>query len=159
MTSQVLIPQTTPSLDVWVRLLRSHANLRRVLGAELSDLHGLSVSEYETLLRLSHAEGNAMRRVDLARELLLTPSGVTRLLDGLERAGCVEKGVCDSDARVTYAVLTDAGRDKLRDASETHLVHVREVIDERFTAEEQRTLAELLGRLSGEVDLSECSAG
>jgi DNA-binding MarR family transcriptional regulator len=121
--------------------------------------HALTISEYEALLRLSHADENAMRRVDLARELMLTPSGVTRLLDGLERAGYVEKGVCDSDARVTYAVLTAPGRKKIEQASRTHLEQVDAVVAEHFTAAEQRTLAELLGRLSGDVDTSECSAG
>lgn len=100
-----------------------------------------------------------MRRVDLARELVLTPSGVTRLLEGLERSGYVEKGVCDSDARVTYAVLTDGGREKLEQAAETHLAQVRELIAGRFSEEEQRTLAELLGRLSGDADASECDVG
>lgn len=121
--------------------------------------HGLTISEYECLLRLSHADENALRRVDLARELMLTPSGVTRLLDGLEQAGYVEKGTCDSDARVTYAVLTNAGGKKIREASGTHLEQVRAIVDERFTEEEQRTLAELLGRLSGDVDVAECEAG
>lgn len=100
-----------------------------------------------------------MRRVDLAGELLLTPSGVTRLLDGLEAAGYVEKGVCDSDARVTYAVLTDRGREKCREASDTHLAQIQAIFDEHYSAEEQGTLTELLGRLSGDADASECAAG
>ena len=111
------------------------------------------------LLRLSRADDQAMRRIDLAGELLLTPSGVTRLLDGLEAAGYVEKGACDSDARVTYAVLTDRGREKIRHASRTHLSQVQAIFDEHFTASEQRALAELLGRLSGDVDAAECSSG
>ena len=159
MTRQVLIPQTSVALDAWVRLLRSHSAARRILGMQLSDDHALSVSEYECLLRLSRADDNALRRIDLSEALLLTPSGVTRLLDGLEAAGFVEKGVCDSDARVTYAVLTDLGRRKLEEASRTHLAQVQELFDERYSPEEQATLAELLGRLSGDVDTSECSAG
>jgi DNA-binding MarR family transcriptional regulator len=152
-----LIPQASLPVEVWVRLLRGQASLRRILSAGLGADHGLTINEYEALLRLSHSEENAIRRVDLARELLLTPSGVTRLLEGLEQAGYVEKGVCDSDARVTYAVLTAPGREKLRQASESHLAQLRDIVDERFTAAEQRTLAELLGRLSGDVDTSECS--
>jgi DNA-binding MarR family transcriptional regulator len=146
-------------VDAWVRLLRSHAGLRRILSTQLSAEHGLSISEYEALLRLSRAEDNALRRVDLAKELLLTPSGVTRLLDGLERAGFVEKGVCSSDARVTYAVLTSDGHEKVRAASGTHLAQVQAVFDEHYTREEQATLADLLGRLSGDSDAAECSAG
>jgi DNA-binding MarR family transcriptional regulator len=125
----------------------------------MSSDHDLTINEYEALLRLSHAENYALRRIDLARELLLTPSGVTRLLDGLEQAGCVEKAVCDSDARVTYAVLTERGHKKLREASESHLAQVQALMDEHFSEDEQRTLAELLGRLSGDVDMSECTAG
>jgi DNA-binding MarR family transcriptional regulator len=125
----------------------------------MSAEHGLTLSEYEALLRLSQADENALRRVDLARELLLTPSGVTRLLEGLERAGYVEKGVCTTDARVTYAVLTDVGREKIEAAAETHLAQVCAIFDERFTEQEQHTLGELLGRLSGEVDPAECSVG
>ena len=157
MTRQVLTTQPSLGVQAWVRLLRSHAALRRILGADLSTGHDLTISEYEALLRLSRADDQAMRRIDLAGELLLTPSGVTRLLDGLEAAGYVEKGGCDSDARVTYAVLTDRGREKIRHASRTHLSQVQAIFDEHFTGEEQRALAELLGRLSGDVDAAECS--
>ena len=88
-----------------------------------------------------------MRRVDLAEQRLLTASGVTRLLDGLERAGLVERASCASDRRVTYAVLTAAGRTKLQEASESHLAGVRALFEERFTSEEIVQLASLLERL------------
>jgi len=88
-----------------------------------------------------------MRRIDLARALGLTASGVTRLLDGLERAGLVEKRTCSEDARVTYAVLTDAGTQRLESASCSHVGSVRALFEERYTEEEIETLAELLGRL------------
>jgi len=90
-----------------------------------------------------------MRRIDLAEQLVLTASGVTRLLDGLERAGFVEKGRCESDARVTYAVLTDTGREKLHEAANTHLAQVHALFEERFDRTELEKLAELLGRLPG----------
>jgi DNA-binding MarR family transcriptional regulator len=99
------------------------------------------------LLLLSQAEEQAMRRVDLAQGLGLSPSGVTRLLDGLERDGLVTKGSCSSDARVTYAVLTDDGADRLEQASCSHSSSVRALFEERYTAEELETLAALLGRL------------
>ncbi len=102
---------------------------------------------YEALALLSQAEERALRRVDLARELGLTPSGVTRLLDGLERDGLVAKGTCDKDARVTYAVLTDAGAERLERASCSHVGSVRALFEERYTEEELETLAALLGRL------------
>ena len=88
-----------------------------------------------------------MRRVDLSRELGLTPSGVTRLLDALERDGLVCKRTCEADARVSYAVLPDAGAERLESASCSHERSVRALFEERFSPEEIETLASLLGRL------------
>ena len=88
-----------------------------------------------------------MRRIDLARGLGLTASGVTRLLDGLERDGLVEKRTCSSDARVTYAALTAAGAQRLEQASCSHVGSVRALFEERYTEEELETLATLLARL------------
>ena len=121
MSSQVLRAQISPALLAWVRLLRGHASATRELSAQLQAGHGLTINDYEALLHLARAENGHMRRVDLAQSLLLTPSGVTRLLDGLERCGYVGKATCDRDARVTYAVLTDAGREKLEQASASHV--------------------------------------
>src|ERR671936_253661 len=103
MTSQILTAQASIAADAWARLLRGHGALTRMLSAELRDEHGLTLNDYGCLLRLSRARERAMRRVDLAEELMLSPSGVTRLLDGLEASGLVTKGTCSSDARVTYA--------------------------------------------------------
>jgi DNA-binding MarR family transcriptional regulator len=147
MSSQVLTSQT--SVSVFSRLLRAHSSLSRELSARLVTEHGLTINDYEALLHLSHAEGGEMRRVDLAERLMLTPSGVTRLLDGLERDGWVCKGSCESDARVTYAVLTDAGRERLESAGRTHVGQIREIFEERYSAGELETLVELLGRLPG----------
>ena len=154
--SQVLIPQAS-ALDVWVRLLRGHAAATRALSSQLVAEHGLTINDFEALLLLSRAEGTRMRRVDLSQSLLLTASGVTRLLDGLERAGFVEKGTCESDARVTYAVLTAAGATKLAEASKSHVAAVRSLFEERFSPEELETLVELLGRLPGTGGPTECA--
>src|SRR5437763_12073756 len=108
MSSQLLTDQEPRAIDAWARLLRSHSAMRRTLSAQLQAEHGLTVTDYEALLLLSRADDRHMRRVDLAEGLALTPSGVTRLLDGLEKTGCVEKATCSSDARVAYAVRTDA---------------------------------------------------
>jgi DNA-binding MarR family transcriptional regulator len=160
-TSQVLTTQTSPTVAVWSRLLRTHAALSRDLNAQLVADHGLTINDYEALLHLSHAENRALRRVDLAERLMLTPSGVTRLLDGLERDGWVTKGQCESDARVTYAVLTDAGHERLEAAARSHLAQVRSVFEERLSAQELATLAGLLGRLpgGGADDDESCSPG
>jgi DNA-binding MarR family transcriptional regulator len=149
-TATTHTPSTT--IAAWARLLRTHAAVTRELSAQLVAEHGLTINDYEALLQLSHADGGAMRRVDLSEQLVLSPSGVTRLLDGLERAGWVEKGVCPSDARVTYAVLTDEGRAKLERASESHLAQVRALFEERLSRKELETLTALLGRLPGGGD-------
>jgi DNA-binding MarR family transcriptional regulator len=138
---------TRTSLQSWVTYLRSHAAIKRRLNADLLEGHGLTLSDYEVLLRLSQAEGQEMRRIDLAESVLLTASGITRLLDGLERAGYVEKGVCASDARVSYARLTGPGRDKLREAAVTHLAGIEELFTGRYSDDELETLGRLLSRL------------
>jgi DNA-binding MarR family transcriptional regulator len=149
MSTQLLTTQESPAIDAWVRLLRGHAAARRKLSAELHSVHRLTVNDYEALLLLSRSEDNVMRRVDLAEALQLTASGVTRLLDGLEEHGLVEKATCSSDARVTYAKLTKTGREKLRKASSSHIAGVQALFEERYTRKELATLAELLGRLPG----------
>lgn len=145
---QVLTAQiSSPAVEAWVALLRSHAATTRQLSAELQAEHGLTISDYEALLLLSRAEGNMMKRVDLASGLLLTPSGITRLLNGLETAGWVEKGSCATDARVSYAVLTDAGREKLEQAAKSHVAAVHALFQARLDDGELSRLAELLAKL------------
>ena len=145
--SQILTPQASIALDAWARLLRAHAATTRALSAQLSADHGLTINDYEALLLLARAEDDRMRRVDLAERLLLTASGVTRLLEGLENAGLVERAACASDRRVTYAVLTAAGRKKLEAAAKSHVTAVQAIFEQRFTDEELAQLAELLGHL------------
>jgi DNA-binding MarR family transcriptional regulator len=161
LSRQVLSTQQSLGLEAWVKLLRGHASATRAMSAELLADHGLTINDYEVLLLLSHADRGLMRRVDLADELLLTASGVTRLLDGLERAGWVERATCESDRRVVYATLTEAGRGKLREASASHLAAVRDYFERRYSEEELTHLAELLGRLpgAGDVDTGACEAG
>ena len=138
--------------------MRAHSALSRELSARLVTDHGLTINDYEALLHLSHSENRSLRRVDLAERLMLTPSGVTRLLDGLERDGWVKKGHCESDARVTYAVLTDEGSERLESAGRTHIAQISEIFEERFSAAELETLADLLGRLpSAGGDGESCS--
>ena len=145
-------------MAVFSRLLRAHSTLSRELSARLLTEHGLTINDYEALLYLSHEKDGSLRRVDLAERLMLTPSGVTRLLDGLERDGWVRKGQCDSDARVTYAVLTDEGRERLERAGRTHFAQIREIFAARFSEDELETLIDLLGRLPGATGLGDaCS--
>jgi len=144
-----------------VRLLRGHQTLRRTLNAQLQADHELAINDYEALLLLSRAEDRRLRRVDLAEGLQLTASGVTRLLDGLEDQGWVEKGPCESDARVTYAVLTEAGAGKLEQASCSHVAAIQSLFEERYSDGELAMLSDLLGRLPGAAaaDPEACAPG
>jgi DNA-binding MarR family transcriptional regulator len=134
-------------LRAWSNFLRAHAAIRRELDRELVTEHGLTISDFEVLYRLSNAPDRMLRRVDLAQNVLLTPSGITRLLDGLESCGLVKKEACSSDARVVYAKLTDKGQKRLDAASKDHLASVRDLFRERFSDEELETLAAMLERL------------
>lgn len=134
--------------------------MTRELNAQLVADHGLTINDYEALLHLARAEERRMRRIDLAERLILTASGITRLLDGLEQAGYVDRDSCASDRRVTYAVLTDAGLAKLREASKSHVADIRSFFESRFSSDELDELVGLLDRLPLEAEPvdSECSA-
>jgi DNA-binding MarR family transcriptional regulator len=153
-----LTPQISAQ-TVFVRLLHAHGSLLREIEARLQAEHGLSANDFETLLHLSHAEHGSMRRIDLAERLRLTPSGVTRLLDGLEQAGLTDRGGCPTDARVTYAVITDDGRQILRRAASTHAAACDEAIGAHLSPAELEELAGLLGMLPGvdNVDARACA--
>ena len=136
-------------MRAWTRLLRAHATTTRLLNAELQAQHGLTINDYEALHVLSRAEGRRMKRVDLARRLVLSPSGITRLLEGLERTGLVERVACPTDLRVAYAQLTDAGAAKLVEASCGHEGSVRALLEEHLSPAEIDRLAEVLGKVPG----------
>ncbi len=147
MSSQVLSEQSS-GVQAFVALLRAHATATRRLNAQLTADHGLTINDYEVLLRLARAPERQMRRVDLAEQVLLTASGITRLLDGLEQTGLVVRGACASDRRVVYAVLTDAGLAKLREASKSHFAQIDEHFAERLDEDDLETVTGLLGRLA-----------
>lgn len=146
-TSTESTTRTTGRLDAWVAFLRAHAAITRELSAQLQRRHGLTLNDYEVLVHLARAEGGRMRRVDLAESVILTASGITRLLDGLERSGFVCKETCAADRRVSYAKLTPAGVAKLGEAGESHLADVDEFFLARYSGSELTTLGELLARL------------
>jgi DNA-binding MarR family transcriptional regulator len=136
--------------------LRAHAATIRRLNAQLVADHDLTISDYEVLLRLARAPDRRMRRVDLAEQVLLTASGITRLLDGLEQAGLVERGSCASDRRVVYAVLTEEGLAKVRTASGSHVAQIDELFAERLTQDELETLGALLEKLGDSGSAENC---
>ncbi|HWQ22985.1 MAG TPA: MarR family transcriptional regulator [Gaiellaceae bacterium] len=154
MRRQALITQASEQ-RTFTSLLRAHASVTRRLSAQLLVEHGLTLSDYEVLLRLSRAPERRLRRVDLAEQVVLSASGITRLLDGLEASGLVERAACDSDRRVVYAVLTDAGLEKLEEASRSHVAQVAELFADRYDAAELAELETLLERLA-EPGAPEC---
>ena len=151
---QQLTTQRSQAFVTFARLLRAHAALTRELNARLIAAHGLTLNDYEVLMRLARAEERSMRRVDLANEVFLSPSGITRMLDRLQEAGLVENASCREDARVKYAALTDDGMTKLREVSPGHLSDVERLLGEGLGDEELATLAELLERLPGDGEES-----
>jgi DNA-binding MarR family transcriptional regulator len=134
-------------LEAWTRFLRAHSSITRELEAQLGSGHELTLSDYDVLVQLAQAPGRRLRPVELARAVLLTRSGVTRLVHGLERAGLVERIPSPDDLRGSLVHLTAEGRDALRRASRTHLQGVRERFADRFSDDELRALSDLLGRL------------
>ena len=159
--AQVLTEQATePAVRAWTRLLRAYVSTTRSLSAELLEGHGLTLNDYEALLVLSRAEEGRLKRVELARSLMLTPSGITRLLEGLEDAGLVERASCKTDLRVTYAQLTNTGREKLEAAASGHVASIRGLFEEHFAQKEIDAIAEILGKLPGVAEGDDsCSPG
>ena len=113
-------PLTAPELGAWRGLLRTHAMLVKRLDAELEAAHGLPLTSYEVLLHLADAPERKMRMCDVADSVLLSRSGLTRLIDRLERDGYVERVSCADDARGAFARLTAAGEEKFRAAQQIH---------------------------------------
>jgi DNA-binding MarR family transcriptional regulator len=136
------------------QLIGAHSALTRELSAQLVAQHRLTMSEVEVLLLLSRAPEHSMRRIDLSRDVRLSPSGVTRMLDRMEATGLVGKGTCEEDARVSYAVLTDEGMSRLQAAWPDHVAAIERLFGERFAPRELSQLQELLGRVS---ERAECS--
>ena len=129
-------------LAAWRGFLRVHATLVRELDAELHAAHGLPLHEYEVLLTVDNAPGGRLRMTELANSVLLSQSGLTRLVDRLERDGLVERERCSADRRGFHVRLTDEGRRLLELARTTHLAGVRARFLTSFSAGE---LAELAG--------------
>jgi DNA-binding MarR family transcriptional regulator len=147
--SNDLRPLDETELRAWRGLLRAHALLVKRLDAELEAEHGLPLTSYEVLVHLADTEGSKMRMCDIAESVLLSRSGLTRLIDRLERDGYVERVSCADDARGAYARLTDAGRAKLAAAAGTHLEGVRRHFLEHFEPSELARLADAYERVAG----------
>lgn len=151
-------------MSAWHALIRAHSRIVRRLEAELETEHRLTLPAYEVLAHLSEAPERRLRMTDLAKHAVLTPSGLTRLVDKMVREGLVERRRCDGDARVVYAVLTEPGMARLEAAYPTHLRGVREHYLDWLSPPQQLALSDALGDLAGacrqeacETDLAESS--
>jgi len=147
-TSSDQEPLTLAELHAWRGLLRAHACLAKRIDAELDRTHGLPMTSYEVLLRLEEASGGRMRMCDLAEQAQLSRSGLTRLVDRLERDGLLERCSCSHDARGAYACLTDVGRGRLQEARVTHRAALRAAFFSRFTEEELSLLTDMMERVA-----------
>ena len=138
-------------LGAWRGLLRAHAGLVKTLDAELEAEHDLPLTSYEVLLHLAKAPEGRLRMAELADRALLSRSGMTRLVDRLEREGFLERCSCSDDKRGAFAVLTEEGAAILSRARPTHLEGVRRRFLDRFTAAELEQMAQFFER----IDLSQ----
>jgi DNA-binding MarR family transcriptional regulator len=141
---------TETELGAWRSFLRAHAQITRKLEADLVAEHELPLPSYDVLLQLAESPGRRLRMTELADRVLLSRSGLTRLVDRLEREGLVERAACPNDARGTHAVLTDAGLARLRQAAPTHLRGIGEHVTGRLTPAEVDQLRELMTKLMTE---------
>ncbi len=145
------------ALAGWRGFLRAHSGLTKQLDAELVAAHGLSLSSYEVLLFLADSPEGQLRMSDLADSVLLSRSGLTRLVDRLERDDLVRRETCPSDLRGFNALITDDGRKLFAAARRTHLAGVRKGFLDRFSEAELRTLAGFWERVQpGAADHGSC---
>ncbi len=135
-------------LAVWRTLQRAQATIIRRIESELLERHGLQLASFDVLQQLAQATGQRLRMNDLADRVLLSRSGLTRLVDRLEREGLVERHACPSDARGLFAVLTDCGRGRLEEATPTYHRRIRTCFLDRLGADELRQVAATASKLA-----------
>lgn len=131
----------------WRSLVHAHACLVKRLDAQLEAEHGLPLTSHEVLVHLARTPDGKMRMHDIASSVLLSRSGLTRLVDRLERDGFVNRCSCENDARGAYAVITEAGRAKLAETRASHLAAVRALFLAHYDEAELDQLGALLARL------------
>src|SRR3954462_8779617 len=148
MQSSATTPQFTElELDAWRGFLRTHATLVRELDEELTERHGLPLSSYDVLVQLDHAPDGMLRMSQLADAVLLSRSGLSRLVTRREKQRLRERLECENDARGAFAAITDAGREKLAEARVTHRAGVRERFLDKLGERELRQLSKSWARV------------
>jgi len=143
-------PLDADEMAAWHAFIRAHARVVRLLEAELEAEHGLSLPAYEVLAHLTEAPERRLRMSDLAAMSVLTPSGLTRVVDKLVREGYVERQRCVSDARVVYAAVTPAGVQRVEQAYPTHLHGVRQHLVDRLGADQLAAIRDALEPLTAD---------
>jgi DNA-binding MarR family transcriptional regulator len=138
-------------MDAWLAYIETHNDLDAALERDLAPT-GLTLGDYQVFVYLSNADGQAMRMCDLAEMLQLSPSGLTRRLDGLVRAGWVERRSSHDDRRVMLAVLTDEGRRRLEAAAPHHVASVRARMIDLLEPEELRAIAAAFRKIRAAID-------
>jgi DNA-binding MarR family transcriptional regulator len=152
-STPVAEPPATPvgaddwRLGVWRSFLRTHNHLLRQLEHQLQAHGKIAIGSYDVLVQLAEAPGSRLRMSELAEAVLLSRSGLTRLVDRLQSDGLVERQPDPDDARGMYTVLTAKGRDTLRDASQVHLAGVSQLVLTRLSEAELRQLQALMIKL------------
>ena len=140
---------TPEQLAAWSGFLRGHAQIVRALDAELEREHGLPLTSYDVLIQLSLAPDRRLRMFELADAIVLSRSGLTRLVDRLQRDGLVEREPDECDRRQIYARLTDRGYEVVADATPTHVAGVKERFLERLSDEQTKQLGAIWRAIFG----------
>jgi DNA-binding MarR family transcriptional regulator len=147
MASTSAPPLSDQQFEAWKAFLRAQAELISTLDRELEAEQGLPLTFFDVLIQLSQA-GGRLRMSELADAVLLSRSGVTRLVDRMVRAGLLRREQCPEDRRALYAALTPEGARALKKARPVHLRGVAEHFARHLSDEEAKTLAAALGRMS-----------
>ncbi|HJQ01062.1 MAG TPA: MarR family winged helix-turn-helix transcriptional regulator [Jatrophihabitans sp.] len=134
-------------LAAWRSFLRTHSHLLRLLEHDLQTHHKIALGSYDVLVQLAEAPDNRLRMSELAEAVLLSRSGLTRLVDRMQRDGLVARAPDPEDARGLFTVLTEHGRDALRDAARVHLAGISRLVFGRVSDAELRQLLELMRKL------------
>ena len=150
-------PLSGTEMAAWHAFIRAHARVVRLLEAELEAQQQLTLPAYEVLAHLSEAPEGRLRMSDLAAVSVLTPSGLTRVVDRLVKEGYVERQRCGSDARVVYAAVTESGVDRVRQAYPTHLRGVREHLIDRLSVQQLAAIREALEPLTADCPGPSCA--
>jgi DNA-binding MarR family transcriptional regulator len=148
-------PLNDQEMAAWRAFLRAQATVLGALERELESERGLPIAFYDVLVVLSEADGGRLRMSELARRVVLSRSGVTRLVDRMEREGLVRREQCPADRRGYETVITAEGREVLRKAWPVHARGVAEHFARHLTKEDAEVVAEALGRMAP-GDAEEC---